>query len=143
MIKGNMDDKALIDTAVRALDMKKGENIRVRKVADLTIITDYFIIVEAGSTTHTRALADDVEYQLKRHLGIDPEKIEGNAASGWMIIDYGSVLIHVFERKTREFYSLERLWQDGEYIDISNILLKGPLKTISDCNTAPSQDNIV
>ena len=56
-----------------------------------------------------------------------------------MIIDYGSVLIHVFERKTREFYSLERLWQDGEYIDISDILLKGPLKTISDS----PQDNKV
>lgn len=106
--------------AVKALDSKKGYNIKVFKIDDLTILGDYFIFATGSSSTQVKALADEVDEKMSEN-GIEPNHIEGKS-SGWILLDYGDVIIHVLGREEREFYSLEKLWQDGQEIDISDII---------------------
>lgn len=115
--------KQIIETAVKALDSKRAENIQVIGIKDLTIIADCFIIANGTSTTQTKALADEVEYQLKEQ-GKMPLRTEGYHGANWIVLDYGDVVVHVFYKETRQFYDLERLWSDGENIDISSLLKK-------------------
>lgn len=105
---------------VKVLDEKKAEDIKVIKTLEHTIISDYFIVVNGSSNTHVKALADEVEYEMGKK-GINPSHIEGRA-TGWILLDYGEVIVHVFTKESRDFYNLERLWQDAEIIDISDII---------------------
>lgn len=115
-----MDSLKIIEIAVKALDSKKAKDIDAIKIGDLTIIADYFIIASATSSTQVRALADEVEFKLSE-VGVEPDHIEGRA-TGWILLDYGSVVVHVFHEETRKFYDLERHWSDGQHIDISGML---------------------
>jgi len=115
-----MTPKDLAREIVKVLDMKKAENIKAIQITELTIIADYFVIASGTSKTHTKALAEDVEFELSK-LGIEPAHIEGRA-TGWTLIDYSSVLVHVFEKESREYYNLERLWTDAALMDISDLL---------------------
>lgn len=117
------DQKQFIETAVKALDSKRAENIQVIGIRDLTVIADYFIIANGTSTTQTKALADEVEYQLKEN-GRLPLRTEGYQGANWIVLDYGDIVVHVFYKETRQFYNLERLWSDGESVDISSLLKK-------------------
>ncbi|MBQ4256083.1 MAG: ribosome silencing factor [Oscillospiraceae bacterium] len=117
------EQKQLIETAVKALDGKRAEDIRVIKITDLTIIADYFIIADGTSTTQVKALADEIEYKVEEGMGRKPLRVQGHS-SGWVVIDYGDIVIHVFYKEQRDFYKLERLWADGEDIDISEYLVK-------------------
>ena len=112
----------IVKKIVKALDDKKGNDIQAIKIDGLTIVADYFVIVTANSTTHVKALADEVEYQLEE-AGIRPDHIEGKA-TGWIVLDYGSVIVHVFGRNEREFYGLDKMWDDAESVDLENILDK-------------------
>lgn len=116
-----MTQEELIASAVKILDSKKAEDIRVIKIGDLTILADYFIIADGTSSTQTKALADELEFRLKQH-GREPKQVQGNNGSNWIILDYSDVVIHIFYKETRDFYNLERLWSDGENIDISKYL---------------------
>ena len=111
----------VVKNAVRALDSKKAEDISVLKVEELTSITDYFVIAAANSTTQVKAIADEVEFKLKE-LGVMPNKTEGYTQGNWVVLDYYQVIVHVFNTETRQFYSLENLWRDGEKIDIKEFL---------------------
>ncbi|MDD6275601.1 MAG: ribosome silencing factor [Clostridia bacterium] len=104
----------------KILDSKKAENINVIKTKELTVVADYFVVAGGTSSTHVRALAGEVEDSMKA-LGVEPDHIEGRA-TGWILLDYGSVLVHVFDPQSREYYNIERLWNDAESIDISDIL---------------------
>lgn len=115
-----METKDIVKTAVSAIDSKKGENIQVIGITDLTIIADYFVIATGTSSTQVKALAEEVEYQLEKQ-GIEPHHIEGRNTP-WVCLDYNSVIIHIFYKDQRDFYQLERLWEDGEKIDITNFL---------------------
>ena len=106
-------EKALKITGI--LDGKKALDIKLIEISDLTIIADYFVIATGTSSTQVRALADEVEFQLKEQ-GITPTRIEGYSSSSWILVDYSDVVVHVFQKDTREFYSLERLWADGKEI---------------------------
>ena len=106
---------------VRALDKHKAGDIRVIEVGDLTSLTDYFVIAQGGSSTQVRALADYAEEALKAE-GIDPLRVEGYRSQGWIVLDYGDVVAHVFHEETRAFYDLERLWKDGRETDITQFL---------------------
>lgn len=108
----------MLEIAVKALDSKKAEDIQVIKIKDLSIIADYFIIADGTSSTQTRALADEVEFKLGES-GVKPRQVQGNNGSNWIVLDYSDIVIHVFSRDQREFYNLERLWSDGEQIDVS------------------------
>ena len=116
-----MTQEELIASAVKILDSKKAEDIRVIKIGDLTILADYFIIADGTSSTQTKALADEVEFRLKQQ-GREPKQVQGNNGSNWIILDYSDVVIHIFYKETRDFYNLERLWSDGEDIDVSKYI---------------------
>ena len=110
----------IVKKAVKALDDKKANNIEVIKIDELTIVADYFIIATANSNTHVRALADEVEYQLEE-AGITPDHIEGRS-TGWVLLEYAGVVVHVFLEESRNYYNLERLWEDGTKIEIGQFL---------------------
>lgn len=119
----NLNDKQIIEIIVKALDSKRAEDIQLIGIKDLTIVADYFIIANGTSNTQTKALADEVEFQLKQN-GIEPIRSEGYQDASWIVLDYGNIVVHVFYKETREYYKLERLWQDGDQIDISDLIVK-------------------
>ena len=114
----NMDAK--LQTIVKALDDKKAEDITVLKVGSLTIVADYFVIAAGTSNTHVRALADEVEFKMDE-AGFPPRQIEGKA-TGWILLDYHDVVVHVFLKDQREYYNLEKLWADAEEVDWKEFL---------------------
>ncbi len=115
-----MQPKELAEKIVRALDEKKGMDICMIATTQVTVVADYFIIVNGTSNTHVKALADEVEDALSKE-GVDATHVEGKA-TGWILLDYDSVVVHVFTKDAREYYNLEKLWADGEIIDISSIV---------------------
>ena len=117
-----MDSRQLAVEIARILDSKKAQEVRVLKVRDLTVLTDYFVIASGTSTTHTAALADEVEFQLTQK-GIRPLSTEGYDAKNWVLLDYGTVIVHVFVPNTRTYYDLEHLWADADPVDISSLLV--------------------
>lgn len=118
----NITSQEIVNLAVKVLDDKKASDIVVLDVAKLTSLGDHFIIASANSTTQVRALANEVEKTLKEH-GISPLHTEQKErGSSWILIDYGSVMIHVFQKETRAFYELERLWADADRQDIDAII---------------------
>lgn len=116
-----MTQKEKLSEIIKALDSKKAENIKAIKIADLTILADYFVIANGTSTTHTRGLADEVEFKLGEK-GIRPDHIEGFDGASWIAMDYGDIIVHVFYKDTRKDYALEKLWSDGEAVDISEYM---------------------
>jgi len=110
----------ILKIAANALNGKKAKDINAVKVEELTVLCEYFLICTANSSTQIRALTDEVEEKLEQ-AGLRPHHIEGKA-SGWIVLDYGSVVIHIFGRGEREFYALDKMWADAEIVDIENIL---------------------
>lgn len=105
---------------VKALDDKKANDIEVIKINELTIVADYFVIATANSNTHIRSLADEVEYQLEE-AGIKLDHAEGRA-TGWVLLEFQGVVVHIFLEDARNYYNLERLWEDGTKLDISEFI---------------------
>ena len=116
-----MTQKEKLSAIIKALDSKKAEHIKAIQIGDLTIIADYFVIANGTSTTHTRGLADEVEFKLGEK-GIKPDHIEGFDGASWIAMDYGDIIVHVFYKDTRKDYALEKLWGDGEAVDISEYM---------------------
>ena len=108
--------------AVRALDAKKGSDIRVLTIGnDGDVVADYFIICTAGSSTQIKTLSDEVQKVLAEQ-GEEPLHVEGYRSGGWLLVDYGCIVVHLFLKETREFYSLERLWSDAPEVDVSDLI---------------------
>lgn len=116
-----MTDENILKIAVKAIDSKLGENIKVIKIDELTIIANYFIIANGNSNTQVKAIADEVEFKLSE-AGLEPHRTEGYQGASWIVLDYVDVVIHVFHKETRDFYDLERLWQDGTEISVAEFL---------------------
>ncbi len=116
-----IDSTALAKEIASVLDEKKAMDIVALETEEVTVVSDVFVIATGTSNTHTKSLADDVEYEIKKRLGIDPEHLEGKA-TGWILLDYGTVIVHIFDKESREFYNLERLWTDAKPIDLGDIL---------------------
>ena len=106
----------------KALDSKKGMDIKLLKIDQVSSLADYFLICTGTSNTHVKTLCDYAEYTLEE-LGETMLGREGHRGNSWELLDYGTIVIHVFTTEAREFYALERLWADAEQIDLSNILL--------------------
>ncbi len=104
--------KELAQRAYRALDDKKGMDIRLLKVADITTLADYFLICTGTSNTHVNTLCDEVEKRMEE-AGETLLHREGHRSGTWVLLDYGCLVIHVFTEDTRKFYDLERLWNDA------------------------------
>lgn len=107
--------------AVKVLDKKKADEISCLKVSNLTILADYFVICSANSSTQVKALADNIEDEFAKE-GIHPTAREGKGGTEWLLLDYGDVIIHIFYKEMREFYGLDKLWNDAEEIDINTLI---------------------
>jgi len=110
----------IVTIAVKALDDKKAHNIQVFRIDKLSTLGDYLVIATGNSSTQIRALADEVEFQLSQ-AGREPGHIEGRATN-WYLLDYHSVMVHVFGKDARDFYNLDHLWADAEKVDISDLI---------------------
>ena len=106
----------------KALDEKKGVNIKLLKIDKVSSLADYFLICTGTSNTHVRTLCDYAEYTLEQ-LGEPMLGREGHRGNSWELLDFGTIVVHVFTEEAREFYSLERLWADAEEINISDIII--------------------
>ena len=117
-----MPPRELAEFIVKTLDAKKAKNIKLLRIDDKTILADYFVICGGNSNTQVRALAGEVEEKLTEQ-GVAPHHIEGYNEATWTVLDYSAVIVHIFNRETRDFYKLEKLWSDAEDIDISELLV--------------------
>ncbi len=118
--ENNLQSFEILKIAANAINEKKAKEMNAIKVSDLTVLCEYFLICTATSSTHVRALADEVEDKLEQ-AGLRPHHIEGRA-TGWIVLDYGSVIVHIFGRNEREFYGLDKMWGDAELVDLEKIL---------------------
>lgn len=105
----------------KILSDKKGLDIKVIEISDVSVIADYMVIATGNSSTHVKALADEVESQIDE-MGVSVSHIEGYRSNSWILLDYIDIIVHVFSNEAREYYDLERLWEDGTDIDISDII---------------------
>ena len=116
-----MTPKEIALECVRALDAKKGRDIKLLETGELTTLADCFVICSATSTTQIKALADACEKALK-DAGEPPHHIEGHRGGTWVLLDFSSVVVHIFNEEARKFYDLERLWSDAVPMDLSGVL---------------------
>ncbi len=110
-----VNSKKIASVAYAALDDKKGYDIRVIDISDISPVADYFIIADGNNPSQVEAMVDEVRDRLLQ-LGFEPKRIEGARNSGWILMDYGDVVVHVFSSQDRLFYDLERVWRDGQVI---------------------------
>jgi len=113
--------EALASFIVRVLDSKKAKEIKLLHVEKQTIIADYFVICTGNSRTQIRALADEVEFKLSAYE-ITPDHIEGADTGVWVLLDFGTVIVHIFNGESRDFYKLDKLYVDTTEQDISSLI---------------------
>ena len=106
--------------AYEALDEKKGEDIKVIDISEISVLADYFIIANGTNDSQVRALVENVEDKLSKE-GYEPKLREGYGLGSWVLLDFGNIIVHVFDKENRLFYDLERIWRDGKYTDIDSL----------------------
>ena len=112
---------ALAEEIVKILDANKAGQIKLLRVNDQTVMTDYFVICTGTSNTHIQSLSGEVEYKLGE-AGVSHAGVDGYDSGIWIVMDYTTVMVHIFNREQRDFFKLEKLWADAEDIDIDNIV---------------------
>lgn len=118
-----LNPKEIAYAVTKALDSKKGMDIRLLKIDRVSSLADYFLICTGTSNTHVRTLCDFAEFTLEQ-LGETMLSREGHRGNSWELLDYGTIVIHVFTEEARKFYDLERLWADAEVVDIREIIIE-------------------
>lgn len=103
----------ILNDSIIALDDKKGINIKTIDVRDISSLTDYFVVCSGTSTTHIKALSESVKKRLKEN-GVEPKKIEGYQTAKWILMDFGDVVVNIFDQAERDFYRLESMWADAK-----------------------------
>ncbi|MBQ2766847.1 MAG: ribosome silencing factor [Clostridia bacterium] len=111
------DPRALAEAVAFVLDEKKGHEIKTLHVEDKTVLADYFVLCTGYSNTQVNALADEVDFKIGQR-GLSPLHYEGRDNGSWVLIDYGSVIVHIFSREARDFYNLDKLWSDAVPVDL-------------------------
>ena len=122
-----MTPKEMALIAAKALDEKKGGDIAAIEITEQTTLADYFVIATGSSNTQINALCDAVEERLEKEAEEKPLHREGHRGGTWVLLDYGCVVVHVFDNEARAFYSLERLWNDGIPLDLGEVLEKSEI----------------
>lgn len=120
-------EQALV--AARAIDEKKGTDIVIQDVSDLLNVTDYFVICTAANNRRVNAIAEEVEEQLFKDFGIKPVSIEGLDESEWVLMDYGPIVVHIFQPGPRDYYRLEQLWDAAPTVDVALAGIEDPVYT--------------
>ena len=116
-------EKMMAQIACKAIDDKKGQDIKVIDIHNVSVIADYFVIASGTNSNQVQAIVDNVEEQLGR-AGFEAKQIEGNRNSSWILMDYGDVIVNVFDEENRLFYDLERIWRDGKVLEMDAFLEK-------------------
>ena len=111
----NLKSKEMVKLAVQALEDKKGEDIKVIDITEVSVLADYFIIASGTNKNQVQALVDNVDETLGR-AGYEAKQMEGYATANWVLLDYNDIIVHVFDSENRLFYDLERIWRDGRVI---------------------------
>ena len=106
--------------ACRALDEKKGKDIKVIDIHEVSVIADYFVIASGDSTTQIQAMINNVEEHMHKN-GYAVKRVEGNKNSTWVLMDFGDVIVHIFDKEDRLFYDLERIWADGKVLQADSL----------------------
>ena len=114
-------EKMMAQIACKAIDDKKGQDIKIIDIHNVSVIADYFVIASGTNSNQVQAIVDNVEEQLGR-AGFEAKQIEGNRNSSWILMDYGDVIVHVFDEENRLFYDLERIWRDGKILEMDEFL---------------------
>lgn len=111
-----MTSKEMTKLAYQALEDKKAEDIRIIDISPVSVLADYFIIANGSNRSQIQALSDNVEESLGR-AGVPAKQIEGYDTANWVLLDFGDIIVHVFDKENRLFYDLERIWRDGKPIE--------------------------
>lgn len=114
----NMSIEKNIKTVIDALEDKKAENIKIINIGNISSVADYFIITNGNNKIQVQALADNVAEKLA-HEGIHAKQMEGYNSANWILMDYTDFVIHIFDKESRPFYDLERIWRDGTAVEVS------------------------
>lgn len=109
----------MVSLAIRALEDKKGNDIQVIDIHEVSVIADYFIIASGSNTNQVQTLSDNVDETLGR-AGYELRQTEGYSSAAWILMDYNDIIVHIFSEEDRSFYDLERIWRDGKLIDIDS-----------------------
>lgn len=115
-MSGKLTSKEIAHAAIDALEDKKGEDIKIIDISEISILADYFIIASGNNRNQVQALCDSVEEKLGK-MGIIKKQIEGYDNGNWILVDYRDIVIHIFDKENRLFYNLERIWRDGKLIE--------------------------
>ena len=108
-------------TAAKALDAKKGIDLKLLEITDISVLADYFLICTGSSNTHVKSLSDAVEEAMDA-IGEPAIRREGHRSGTWVLLDFGSLIVHVFTSETRKFYDLERLWSDAKPVALPEFI---------------------
>ena len=111
--------KMMLKLIYQALEDKKGEDIVMIDISQVSVLADYFVICSAGNDSQIQALVDNVDEKMHEN-GYQIRQQEGRNSGTWVLLDYGDVIVHIFDRENRQFYNLERIWNDGKRIDDVN-----------------------
>ncbi len=112
-----MESKEIVKKIYDAIEDKKGENIRIIDIANVSVVADYFIIASGSNKNQVQAIADNVDEALSK-IGLTVSHTEGYSNAGWILMDYGNYIVHIFDKEERIFYDLERIWRDGKDVNI-------------------------
>lgn len=113
--------KEMTRLACKALDAKKAIDIKVIDIQGISVMADYFIISTAGNTNQVQAMVDNVEETMEK-AGYMVKHVEGGRGSNWILMDFGDVIVHIFDEENRLFYDLERIWRDGVLVDAKEFM---------------------
>lgn len=115
-----MNSKEMAKLVVTALEDKKGEEIRVIDISEVSVLADYFIIANGLNRSQVQALSDNVSEVLGR-AGVHTKQVEGYDTANWILLDFGDVIVHIFDKENRFFYDLERIWRDGKVVEADSL----------------------
>ena len=112
--------KEMARLAYQAMEDKKARDIRIIDISEISVLADYFLIASGSNKNQVQAMVDNVQEELHK-AGFVPKQVEGYNSANWILLDYGDIIIHVFDEENRLFYDLERIWRDGKIVDVADL----------------------
>ncbi len=110
-----------VKAAYKAIDEKKGIDIVILDISEISVIADYFVIASASNSNQLSALADAVEEKMYKEAGLRLHHAEGLRTNSWVLLDFGDIIVHLFNKEDREFYNIERIWGDAKFVELDSL----------------------